>query len=207
MKRFAQPPTWGVLAKACAFISAVCLLSGCAWRTTRADHLLGPAMYRYAEPSAERATAFQSLHFPLLVEGGHQWGISVGGIQRFALAPARMDFTNSLTSEMEMPRGWLIDPKPGRWRWSWFYLRAPVRHPPEFIWRRLVGIHGGVGRETRAITLGYSSVTALTPRQEAIYELDFNSRRPLEATFVANSLAEAVKINRNDPSNKENHHD
>jgi len=173
------------------------LLSGCAWRTQQADHLLGPAWYRFAEPFAGKAAAFQSMHFPLLLEGGHQWGVSLGRIQRLALVASEIDATDPPAGGEGAPRGWLVSPRSGRWRWSWFYLRAPLRRPAEFVWRSTVGAHGGIGGEGRGVTLGYSSVTSLTPRHEALYELNFDSCHPLSATFVMNPAAGSEQPKRN----------
>lgn len=134
-------------------IISACLLSGCTWRTLQADYLLGPVRYRFSEPSTEKAAVFQSVHFPVLIEGGSQWGVSIGGIHRLALSSARFDSVDPADDVHATPRGWLIHPQPRRWQWSWIYLRAPLRGRPEFIRRSMVGVQGGAGGEERAISL------------------------------------------------------
>ena len=169
--------------------------SSCAWRTSRADHVFGPALYRFSPPSHQKPAVVQTLHLPFLLEGGRQWGVSVGGIQRLALAPRRSNGAAGSEKSEAQPQGCWISSEPGNWHMSWLYLRAPLREPPVFIRRSVVGLHAGGGAEERGLSLGYSSVTATTPREAALYELDFDSRHPLDATFVVTPVATAEQLN------------
>ena len=84
---------------------------------------------------------------------------------------------------------------------SWIYLRAPLREPPVFVRRSLVGLYGGGGTEERALTLGYSSITATTPREEAVYQLEFDSHHPLDPKFVVTAPEEFEESKPNQPLN------
>lgn len=161
-------------------------LAGCAWRTDQADHVFGPTVYRFRGTSPGNSAVFQTFHAPLLLEGGRQWGLSVGGVQRLALVAKRGEAETALQNAGEPPRGWLIHPAPDHWRFSLFYLRAPLHEPPVFIRRSVLGATGGAGMEERTLSFGYSSMTATNPREDAVYQLDFDSRHPLDATLVVN---------------------
>jgi hypothetical protein len=154
--------------------------AGCAWRTSRSEYVIGPTLYRFAASANQRPIAIETLTVPVLFEGGRQWGFSIGGVQRLAMTPRNSEQPH----DDYKPRGVLLRPEPGRWNFSWFYLQAPLRQPPIFIRRSVVGAQAGLGVEQRTFSLGYSTVTATTPREEAIYQLEFDSRRPLDATFV-----------------------
>lgn len=176
-------------------------LTGCAWRTSHADHVLGPTFYRFNKFSPEGSLTVQTLHVPLLLEGGRQWGVSIGGVQRLAMVPGETQRTAANSDEQ--PRGCFISSQPNEWHFSWFYVRAPLRKPPVFVRRSLVGAHGGVGVEERTFSLGYSSTTATTPHEEAIYRLEFDSRHPLDATFVMNPAADPEPTKQNPSLKKE----
>ena len=165
-----------------AFVLVGIAASGCAWRTRNADHIVGPVLYRFSAPPA----VLQTAHFPLLLEGGRQWGISIGCAERISLVATQPGAVR--TTAEDAPQGWLIHPAPQHWQCSWIYLRAPFREPPEFIRRTIIGAHGGAGTEERAVSIGYSSMATTTPRHEAVYQLDFHSRRPLDSALVVNPL-------------------
>ena len=195
------------------FASVSCLtlfpiLAGCAWRTERADHIFGPSFFRVGRTAPGRADVVQTLHVPLLLEGGRQWGLSVGAIRREAVVPRRANPAELAPIELGQPQGIFIREEPAKWHASWIYFRAPLRETPLFIRRSVVGLHGSVGAELRSVSLGYSSVTATMPREDALHELDFNSRRPLEATAVVTPLAELERLQQNENSAlKKEHHE
>lgn len=172
------------------WVLLVCCSTGCAWRTSRADHLIGPVLYRFSEPTVNNQTIVQTWHAPLLIEGGRQWGLSLGAAHRLALAPQ----APGAAAADETVRGWLVQPRARRWQVSWFYLRAPLRETPVFIRRGVTGLHAGGGMEERAFTLGYSAMTATRPGAEAVYQLDFHSRHPLETKFVVQSAEDFQPI-------------
>lgn len=174
--------------------------SGCAWRTDRADHVLGPAFYRFKHSASGRVVAVQSVHAPLLLEGGRQWGVSVGAMQRLALVPERR-IQDTEGRQVSAPLRLLWNrPQPGRWQFSLLYSRIPLGQSPVFLQRRSLGITASIGAEERALSLGYSSFTAMNPREEALYIFDFQSRRPLNATF---ELVPAASLESAKPTNKE----
>ncbi len=162
------------------------VLTGCAWRTQRAEHVFGPTLYRFHQNATNLSVVSQTAHFPVLMEGGTQWGLSLGYSRRLSLTPrpAPASLTNS-----GLPSAWGGQAKPGRWQWSWLYLRAPLQAPPFFIARGLVGLQAGAGTEESALSLGYSSMTSTRPEPDSLYSLDYDSRRPLEASVDRRTFA------------------
>lgn len=166
------------------------ILTGCAWRTSHADYVFGPSLFRLGQTTAGQVGVVQTLHVPVLLEGGRQWGLSIGGTRREAVIPGPGHGRALDAIQDNAPQGIFIHPEPGEWHMSWIYFRAPLRETPVFIRRSVVGLHGGSGVEERAFSLGYSSMTATMPRPDALHEVDFNSRRPWEASAVITPLAE-----------------
>jgi hypothetical protein len=177
------------------FFALLPFLAGCAWRTDRADYLIGPTLFRFRKTPSDSAMLCQTIQFPVRLEGGRQWGLTLGGAQRFAVAPfARRFDTNSAVAESIAPSGIGIRAKPNQWQWSWIFLRAPMHHPI-FVHRSDLGFHTGIGAEERAIQLGYSSVTGTQPGVEGIYDLEFSSREPLRTKFVFTPVTEIGRTN------------
>lgn len=175
-------------------ICAGCLLllpviSGCVWRTAQADHLVGPGFYRLSRTAPGQADVLQTLHVPLLLEGGRQWGLSLGVVKRDAVVPGHPAQTAAVAATPP-PRGVLTGTEPGKWHFSPVYFRAPLRETPLFIRRMVVGAQGGSGVEQKAFSLGYSSTTATWPRENALHDLEFDSRHPLEARAVVTPAAD-----------------
>jgi hypothetical protein len=160
-----------------AMLALVFLTPGCVWRTRKADYSFGPSFYRFNRPSPGNSVVYQTLHVPLLVEGGRQ---------RVALVPRREGASPLPTNRS--PEGLFIHPEPDHWRFSPFYLRMPLREPPIFIRRSVVGAAGRAGFEERSLSLGYSATTLTWPEEEALYDIQFDSARPLEATAVVTPL-------------------
>lgn len=119
--------------------------------------------------------AYETMHLPVLFEGGGQWGLSLGAMQRFTLSPVP---TNGAPSAL------FVFSKNGSWQFSPLYLRAPVVSRAVFLRRTAIGLHGGAGFEERAITFGYSSITATVAEEDATYELEFSSRSPLDSKLL-----------------------
>jgi hypothetical protein len=165
------------------------LVSGCVWRTQEADHLIGPAFYRLSQTAPGQADIVQTLHVPLLLEGGRQWGLSLGVVKRDAIVPGHPPQTPQ-PPPSSPPYGILTGVEPRKWHFTSVYFRAPLRETPLFIRRTVIGTQGGGGVEQRAFSLGYSSVTATWPREHALHELEFDSRHPLEAKAVVTPAAD-----------------
>ena len=169
-------------------------ISGCVWRTAQADHLVGPGFYRMNRTALGQADVVQTLHVPLLLEGGRQWGISLGLVRRDAVVPGHPGPTATVAATPP-PHGILTSTEPGKWHFTPIYFRAPLRETPLFIRRTVVGAQGVGGVEQNAFSIGYSSVTATWPREDALHELEFDSRHPLEAKAVVTPAADMETTN------------
>lgn len=169
-------------APVCLGLTALLLLPGCVWRTKHADYVLGPSFFRSSPTAPGMPDVIQTLHGPVLWEGGQQWGMTIGAVQRVAVVPARAGATAAPTNNQAgQPRGVWVSSEPGRWHFSLIYLRAPLRETPLLIQRSAVGVQLGGGTEQPAFSAGYSTTTATLPREHALHELDYDSRHPLEA--------------------------
>lgn len=179
------------------------LLSGCAWHTGQAEHLFGPTRFRFTESPAGEVLAFQSWHAPFLFEGGNQWGLSLGFAQRLSLAPEQQLEAPGKEPAMPQPGRPLPKPRTDRWRWSWLYRRVPLARQPEFVWRSSLGLHARAGVEENALSLGYTSMTLMSPLHDGLYELDFSSRRPLDATLTMKPEPLSDRLQRTETNRKE----
>lgn len=116
----------------------------------------------------------QTAHFPLLFEGGRQWGLSMGYVNRLVVAPVSGDM-----AEVSVPR----------WSFVFFHKRAP-RDPEgaEFRQRCTAGLYAHAGNELRALGLGFSARNDTLPGTDGLYELTFDSRNPFGTHFTLRTV-------------------
>lgn len=165
------------------------LLSACVWRTGTADHYFGPVWFRYTAPPAGKAYVGQVLRVGLGLEGGTNWGFSLGVSNRTAIAPVLADTAGqgreARPESGSMPWGPGGTLKAGVWNFSPFYLRVQREPRVFFIARTLHGGEAVVGQDGNALTLGYARRTLFTPPDHAFARLRYDDGQPLEAEAAA----------------------
>jgi len=120
---------------------AILPLHSCAWRGGAAEHYLGPVLFRYSPPLEDRPAISQLVALGVFREGGRQWGLSLGGVERTTVS-ARLIGDMEPVATPKSPR-WstplnlLGSPVPSRWTLSLFYLRVDGMQPPGLLARRL----------------------------------------------------------------------
>lgn len=171
------------------------LLAGCTWHGTRADYVFGPALVRYQPPhGATRAAFLETRQFPLALEAGSQWGITVGGLERFTVAAREQKTGDSF--HVSVPNE---SRRPARvpWAWSFFYFPARFDRAREFTSRGRIGITAGAGAESLGLALGYGRTTRLAPIGDGVYRLDYHAAHAPETVFVVWPLASLSPTNNN----------
>ena len=166
--------------------TASTLASGCALRTGRTEHYIGPTFFRLAQPPQAQAYVTQVVQLGVAAEAGTQWGLSLGVVDRIAVAPycncAESD-TQGAKMEWSTPLGPFELPPAGRWGFSLLYLRAVNVPKPEFVRRALFGAAALAGSEVTAVSVGVTTRTRTSPRANAVSLLSFDARHPLETRF------------------------
>ena len=165
-----------VIAKS-SLIGALVAFNGCVWHGPEAKHYLGPVWIRKSQGKAE---VTQTIHGPILLEGGKQWGTTVGISRRLSADPA-----HETTANKAAPSQLASD-----WHFSPFYQRIENPHPVEFSATTLWGLRMAAGTELNALSLGYARRTEFQPRKHGYYLLHYTSRHPeaMELRFDAEHL-------------------
>lgn len=160
--------------------------TGCVWRGENADHYVGPLLFGSRQYSAKIASLEEQIHFPIVIESGKQWGLSVGVLRHITATPnviGEQDATISHSTK-EISRSLLSLPVTKTLTLSLFYLRIDRAADSEFIIRSLIGVQGSVGEEGNFLSAGLSTTRQFTPHHEGTYLLCHDSHRPFETTFV-----------------------
>lgn len=171
------------------------LQCGCVWRTSTSEHYIGPVLFRYAASSAYEAVVWQHRHFPLVVEAGRQWGMSLWWFDRIAAFPKDLDEPEHQRVPTSWRRWWLPfssgeEISQGEWAWSPFYLRGDSLPIPEFVCRTHLGLVIEMGAEARSAGFGFSQSTQLIPHDHAFYVFRFDKTRPMNTRFVVTMAQE-----------------
>lgn len=161
--------------------------AGCAIRMGEGDHYVGPIWFRYNAPPEGRAYITQVRAVGVLSEIGTPSGLTIGAVDRIAVAPVGA----SCTGGNDRPRTWrwtrpglpgaLV---PGEWHFSPFYLRGEDVPEPCFTRRVVYGATAVAGGELAALSVGVTSRTYTRPPPDAVTALDFTSNHPLDTRFV-----------------------
>ena len=92
-------------------------LSGCIWRTASEDHYFGPVLVRETNATQEKAFVSQQVHFPFVLEGGTQWGVSLGYQKRIVAVP--QELTGKSQKQIAEPGSNVTDPSTDTEEWEW----------------------------------------------------------------------------------------
>ena len=107
---------------------------------------------------------WQTRQFPLVLEGGRQFGVTLGVNDRLVAT------------------GGGPDEAPG-WRWAGLYKKFPVARPPYFRVSRAWGLRGAMGATDRQLLAGYRQVTETRPGTNGFTWVSYSSASPSETTF------------------------
>jgi hypothetical protein len=133
-------------------------LHGCVWRGGATEHYLGPVLFRYTPSQEDKPAINQVVALGVLGEGGRQWGLSLGVVERTTVSPQFIGGTEPGATpdspRWSTPLNPLRSPAAGRWHLSPFYLRVHGVQPPGLLARRLYGFQLVAGPEARAASLG-----------------------------------------------------
>ena len=163
-------------------------VAGCVWRTETAEHYFGPVLFRYTTPATGHAHVAQQRHLLFLIEGGQQWGISVGLKDRVLALPEEMrdrpgKGEGSPQWKWSMVPDWAGGLAENDWHVSLFYLRGERPARPEFVSVTTYGFSAGAGSESNAVTIGVSSLREFRPRSDALYLLEYFGDHPMRTRF------------------------
>jgi hypothetical protein len=165
------------------------LISGCAWRTADTLHHVGPVLFRFHPPDASTGGISDLVHIGPFIEGGEQWGMSLGVTERIAVAPSFPGSTAAPagTAMAESPVRWpAFDAlEPGRWHLSLLYLRIRAASAPALVLRQIYGLELTIGSEARAASLGWTSRMLINLPDDALSVARFDRHRPLTSVFVS----------------------
>ncbi|MDH5738921.1 MAG: hypothetical protein OEY77_01195 [Nitrospira sp.] len=181
------------LALRIAILSCSFFVSGCAVRTSQGEHYIGPVLYTTGQQATVQSMSEQR-HFPVLVEVGTQWGLSIGVIRRVRAVPLILDEMGQRHSanQPEHIRSWgMIRLSPTTFL-SLLYLRATPSEPPKFLARSILGISLGVGSEQYTLTAGMKHVTEVRPITEGIHRLCYQSGAPERMSYVVAERLESL---------------
>lgn len=167
----------------CAGLLPNLLLSaGCVWRMPSVEQYWGPVLYRYAQPPNASAYVFEQKHLlPLVLEGGDQWGVSLGYTARLVAAPVSPTQKASFQLDQE-GTGSACPVK--TWCVSLFRLKATRLPQPQLIDRMNVGIRFGSGEEWTGVSGGVVYTTEQRPGADALSILSYAPGRPMDMVFT-----------------------
>lgn len=153
----------------------VVLFPGCAWRTGNVEHYFGPVLFRYSDAAESACNVTDVLGLGILAEGGRQWGLSAGFVNRLAAAPRQQ------ATQTQWTRPWSLwrTTTPREWNLSLLYLRGENVSSPLLVRRQLVGAGVLVGNEITALSVGYASRVNIAPRDDSFSIVVFDSSKPL----------------------------
>ncbi len=174
--------TSSVMVQAALVVLVVaCSLFGCAWRTATAEHYFGPVLFRVSWLDGAAPTS-QVLAIGILAEGGRQWGVSLGVMERIAVSPVYMQGTD-IEEPQRRPQwsalGAAVLPAVRHWMFSPVYLRVEEIGTPVLVARRLFGAQIVAGPEARAASLGVVSLAHVDVPDDAFSQIHFDSRAPM----------------------------
>ena len=172
----------------CLLFGASVLIGGCAWRAENTEHYWGPVLFRYTAPPQGNAYVSEQRHFLILIEGGRQWGISIGWKTRVSASAQRIEGEptggeKAQSWRWSKPLSLFAGPVEGRWNLSLLYLRGEQVPKPEFLSRSLYGTELAIGTEANALSVGASTTTELRPRTNALYAFRYDGHLPMETLF------------------------
>lgn len=169
-----------------AFAALLVIGTGCVWRGDSADHYIGPLFYGPLQTSAKVGHIDEQVHFPILIETGRQWGVSLGIMRRIAASPRIINPSQPLDqlATPEIVRQFLSIPITRRLAFSPLYLRIDRRTNPEFKIRSLVGFQTSGGEDGYFLSAGLATTREFIPRHVGPYMLCHESRNPLDTTLV-----------------------
>jgi hypothetical protein len=140
-------------------------------------------LFRHREPPEAEARIIDVFRFGLLLEGGDQWGVAVGGGRRIAAAPVDACEEPGSTAPIRSSASFAIAGE--RWTFSPFYLRIENAPPATFVSRTTYGVELTAGPELTALSVGLAARTLLTPPGDSLSRFVYDSSRPLATRFVA----------------------
>jgi hypothetical protein len=162
-------------------------LHGCVWRGGATEHYLGPVLFRYTPSQEDKPAINQVVALGVLGEGGRQWGLSLGVVERTTVSPQFIGGTEPGATpdspRWSTPLNPLRSPAAGRWHLSPFYLRVDGVQPPGLLARRLYGLQLLAGPEARAASFGMMSLMRIEVPDDAIALVRFDPNAPLTARF------------------------
>lgn len=167
-------------------IALLMAIPGCVWRGETADHYIGPLLFGTQRFPARVASIDEQVHFPVLIESGRQWGVSLGIVRRIVASPRVIDASllPNKRTETDGPRPFFSIPVTKNLALSPFYLRIDRQVSPELRVRSLIGFQGSVGEEGNFLSVGLATTREFTPHHEGPYLLCHDGRDPLGTTFV-----------------------
>jgi hypothetical protein len=168
-----------------AIVLLVGLGGGCAWRSGGAEHYLGPVMFRHTAGAGGEAVVSQVRSLGLLAEGGRQWGLTLGMLDRITVAPR----TAPGPVWTALGVGPLV---PERWHLSLAYLRGIGVPAAPLVVRRLYGAQLAAGVEATALSVGVIVRADMRPPDDAVTLLEFDAASPLRARLTVWPAAEAA---------------
>ena len=181
------------LALRIVILSCSFFASGCAVRTSQAEHYIGPILYTTGQQATVQSMSEQR-HFPFLAEVGTQWGLSIGVIRRVRAVPLVLDEMGRLDSanQPEHIRSWGMIRLSSTTFLSLLYLRSTPSKPPEFLARSILGVSLGVGSEQYALTAGMKHVADVRPITKGIHRLCYQSGAPERMNYVVAERLESL---------------
>lgn len=162
-------------------------LSGCALRVGHSEHYIGPVLFRYAHSAEGRTHVTQVLQLGPSAEAGTQWGVSLGVVERTAVAPHSAvggESTEADTTRWRTPFSPFAPPLADEWHFSVLYLRGDHIPTPCFLRRTVYGAAALIGSEVNALSIGVSTRTRMHPPYDAVSLLSFDARNPLDARLI-----------------------
>lgn len=171
-------------------VALVCLAPGvvsCTWRTAAADHYIGPVLLKRRMPPDARGHLVQAMRAGVSFEGGRQWGMGLGLMQRFSASPGVERLRECDTALGGAIDEALDDPSGGDgpgWQLSPFYTRVDHVAQAYFIERRICGLEVAAGNEANALSLGYKRTTAMHPPADGLFAFRFSTAEPMDTVFV-----------------------
>ena len=162
------------------------VFGGCVWRMGNEEHYLGPVLLRQVQPPEGKAYVSQQIHFPFVLEGGEQWGISLGYQNRIVAMPQKRPcrYEEELKEIFEHKHQSNIPAKSKEWTFQLFsvnYIQPQMNS--KFISRTNVGVTLGFGKEANGLTIGGTRLTELNPSVEGHYIFLYGNTSPLETVF------------------------
>lgn len=168
----------------------LCLAPGvvsCTWRTTAADHYIGPVLLKHAMPPGTRGRFVQTMRAGVSFEGGRQWGIGLGLMERFSASPGverLQDCGAALGGAVDEVLDDLSGGSDVGWQLSPIYTRVDQAAKAYFIERRIYGLELAAGQEANAVSLGYKRATVMRPPADGLFAFRFSTAEPMDTVFV-----------------------